>query len=153
MKFSDAGLAKIAKSEGFSAKLYSDHKGRSIGHGHLCSPAEVIEYKDGISATRAWTLLRQDASRAESAVNAMVRRGLTQDEFDALVDFTYNLGLGNLAHIAANLNAGKPLEAVIAEMEEYDKDREGGRLVENPGLKARREEEAKAFMEPDDLGE
>lgn len=126
--------------------MYSDHKGQSIGYGHLLLPGETEKYKDGITEAQARELLNQDAAAAAADVNRMIKVPLTQDQFDALVDFRYNLNPESLEHIASTLNTGD-YKAAAARMKLYNKSRENGELVENKGLTARRAEEAKAFEE------
>lgn len=145
MKLSDAGLAQIAHNEGLRLTLYFDHKGWSIGHGHLCTPAEVIKFKNGITPAQADELLRTDAANAENNVNRMVKVPLTQAQFDALVDFAYNEGAGNFAHIAETLNTGDHF-ATALRMKLYIKVEQNGVLVDSDGLKARRDQEAKNFL-------
>ena len=107
MKLSDDGLNQITHNEGFAPKMYPDHKGYSIGYGHLLSAAELPQYTGKtITQDEAKVLLRQDAAKAEIYVNDTIKVPLTQAQFDALVDFTYNVGVGSLANIAYTLNKG-----------------------------------------------
>ena len=145
MKLSDAGLAQTAHNEGFSAKLYFDHKGYSIGHGHLCSPAEVAKYQGKeITMDEANALLLQDTAKAEIYVNDTIKVPLTQAQFDAVVDFTYNEGVGAFANISQNLNKSDFRGAALRMML-YTKVRKNGQLVDDAGLAARRKQEVKAF--------
>ena len=65
---------------------------------------------------------------------------LTQNQFDALVSFTYNLGCGNLGDIAELLNK-KNFDGATAAMEKYT--HAGGRELE--GLVTRRKKEVQLF--------
>ena len=89
-------------------------------------------------------LLLKDAAKAEMYVNDTIKVPLTQAQFDALVDFTYNVGVGSLANIAHTLNSGD-YKATAARMRLYDKVRVNGQLVENAALTARRKQEVQAF--------
>jgi lysozyme len=145
MKLSDAGLNQIAQHEGFAAKMYPDHKGYSIGYGHLLSAAEMPHYTGKtITQDEAKVLLSQDAAKAEMYVNDTITVPLTQAQFDALVDFTYNVGVGSLANIAHTLNSGD-YKATAARMRLYDKVRVNGELVVNSVLTVRRKQEVQAF--------
>jgi GH24 family phage-related lysozyme (muramidase) len=145
MKLSDEGLTQIAQNEGFAPKLYFDHKGYSIGYGHLCSQQEVALFTGKtISEELAKELLHQDAAKAELYVSDTIKVPLTQQQFDALVDFTYNMGVGSLANIAQTLNTGD-YAAAAARMRLYDKVRVRGQLAVSPALTARRKQEVKAF--------
>ncbi len=73
--------------------VYADIKGlRTIGYGHRLTPGE--SFPNGITAAEAEAILSQDVQIAEQAVERLVKVPLTQGEFDALVDFVFNLGLG-----------------------------------------------------------
>lgn len=107
MKLSAAGLELIKKSEGFRAKVYLDIAGNpTIGYGHRLTPSEC--YPNGICATEADVILLWDAREAEQSVTRLVQAPLTQGQFDALVDFVFNLGSGRLAAstLLRDLNAG-----------------------------------------------
>ena len=107
MQLSDAGLALIKTSEGFRAQTYLDAVGVStIGYGHRLIGDE--SYPDGITDEQGAGLLLQDVADASAAVAALVKVPLIQGEFDALVDFTFNLGAERLATstLLKDLNAG-----------------------------------------------
>jgi lysozyme len=146
MTLSPAGLAKIAHSEGFQAEAYPDHKGQSIGYGHPVQPGE--SFPGPITEEQARDLLKEDAAAAEADVNDLIRAPLTQEQFDALVDFRYNLGIVPLTKVAVTLNT-YGLQAAAAHIKLYDRMHgPNGELVVSPGLMARRAEEAKAFEQP-----
>lgn len=94
-QLSQNGLDFIKAREGFSAYSYPDHKGRSIGYGHLIKPGESFE--EPISGTVADSLLMNDVSWAVNVVNNSVNVPLTQNQFDALVSFAFNVGAGAFA--------------------------------------------------------
>ena len=96
MHLSPTGLNLLKKSEGFRDRTYADIAGfRTIGFGHRQAPAET--YPDGISLAKGESLLAADILTAESAVSRLVKVPLSQGQFDALVDFVFNLGAGRLA--------------------------------------------------------
>lgn len=70
-------------------------KGATIGWGHLISQSEWNTYRNGISKQSADFLFEKDLRPFEIAVERLVRRQLKQYEFDALVMFTFNVGVGN----------------------------------------------------------
>lgn len=92
MKFSDQSRRNLTEAfEGCKLKAYRDSKGvLTIGYGHT---SHVYE---GQTCTQemADVWLRIDIATAEHAVNRLVCVKLTQGEFDALVDFTFNVGVG-----------------------------------------------------------
>ena len=91
---SAAGLAFISGNEGRVLKAYPDPVGVvTICDGHTKTA------KMGQVATNAMCdeLLKQDVREAEAAVQRLVTATVTQEQYIALVDFTYNKGQGNLA--------------------------------------------------------
>lgn len=137
MQLSDVGLALIKKYEGFSATTYNDPVGLpTIGYGHKLLPGE--SFPNGITQDEATQLLVADAAIAGQAVESLVKVRLTQGQFDALVDFCYNLGKSRLAAstLLRDLNS-----------EDYNAARQqlllwvhaGGQVL--PGLQARRQAE------------
>ncbi|MDQ3936626.1 MAG: glycoside hydrolase family protein [Actinomycetota bacterium] len=144
MRISDEGLALIAEFEGFVDHPYNDAAGHAtIGFGHLLHHGPVtaedrrrwgkMSHADGLK------LLRSDIRSRERAVDAAVKVPLTQNQFDALVSFVYNLGEGALRQstLLKKLNAGN-YDAVPAELAKWNK--AGGRVL--PGLVRRRKAEA-----------
>jgi GH24 family phage-related lysozyme (muramidase) len=101
-KTSSRGIDLIAEIEGFESKMYNDAADHcTIGYGHLihkdnCNNSEPEEFKEGITKSRAKELLAEDVVTAEEGVKRLVKVDLNQNQFDALVSFTYNLGEGNL---------------------------------------------------------
>lgn len=113
MKMSAAGMELLKKSEGFRNRVYLDVAGQpTIGYGHrLLHPDS---FPNGISEEQAANLLLCDVRDAEQAVERLVRVPLDQGQFDALVDFCFNLGAGKLASstLLKVLNAGRYDQAV-----------------------------------------
>jgi lysozyme len=137
MRFSDAGLRLLKQFEGFRSRIYKDVAGlTTIGYGHRLRAGE--SFPDGIPEAQASALLACDVQAAELAVARLVTVLLTQGQFDALVDFVFNLGAGRLANstLLARLNAGE-FEAAGEELLRWDH----AAGEENSGLKARRRAE------------
>lgn len=137
MRLSPAGLALLKQSEGFRSHVYRDVNGlATIGYGHRLLRAE--SYPDGIDEDEASELLLRDVLIAEQAVNRLVKVRLTQGQFDALVDFCFNLGAGRLASstLLKILNGGR-YEDAADQLLRWDI--AGGQV--NAGLKTRREAE------------
>lgn len=141
MKTSENGITLIQKSEGLRLKAYQDSVGVwTIGYGHTGSdvtPALVI------TQSQADALLARDLERFETGVARLVKVPLNQNQFDALVCFSYNLGLGSLqsSTLLRLLNAGDYAGAA-GQFPRWDK--AGGKVL--PGLTRRRAAEQCLFM-------
>jgi lysozyme len=98
-------LAFLRAREGYRATAYSDAGGYSIGFGHFLG-AKPVPATITLQQAESW--LSQDAQKAADAVIKLVRVPLTQNQFDALVSFVYNLGEGALSRstLLKKLNAG-----------------------------------------------
>ena len=137
MQLSDAGLDLVKRSEGFRSHTYLDVNGfPTIGYGHRILPSE--SFPGPIAETQANDLLASDLRVAEQDVVRLVKVPLTQGQFDALVDFCFNLGGGRFAcsTLLKVLNGGRYQDAV-EQLLRWDL--AGGQV--NAGLKARRQAE------------
>jgi len=112
MTFSNNGIAILKQLEGCVKQngkhvIYNDQTGKpaptnipiprgaTIGYGHLIKPGE--DFTIGITEDTATQLLRGDIKTAENIVQNTITVPLTQNQFDALVIFTYNIGAKNFA--------------------------------------------------------
>lgn len=118
----------------------------TIGFGHKIKPEE--EFARGITAPEAQLLLQKDVEAAERAIHTVVRVALSQPQYDALISFVYNVGVGAfaLSTLLKRLNEGRYAEAAD-ELLRWNKLRQGKMLVESPGLSARRAAERMMFGE------
>lgn len=117
--------------EGFRAKAYRDIFGvLTIGFGHTVRSNEHHLQLDVITREEALELLRQDVTEAENAVNRLVTVPLRQEQFDALVSFTFNVGQGALARstLLKKLNAGHCC-AVPGEMRRWTNNGKAGMIA------------------------
>jgi len=98
MSSSDEAIALLKKEEGFSATPYWDYAQWTVGYGTRCPDDKLEEYKaNGISQEAAEELLRQYVAKYDAEVNKFIdTTGLTlnQNQFDALMLFSYNCGSG-----------------------------------------------------------
>jgi lysozyme len=142
MQLSADGLDMIKRFEGFRGQPYTDVAGfLTIGYGHRIVPPESFppeSFPNGIGELEAAAMLARDVVAAERAVARLVKVALTQGQFDALVDFCFNLGAGRLAGstLLRCLNAER-YDAAAEQLLLWDL--AGGNV--NLGLKARREAE------------
>lgn len=93
MKTGQKGIELIKEFEGCKLKAYQDSVGVwTIGYGHT----KNVKKGDAIDQAQADQFLINDLSDAENAVNHLVKVEITQEMFDALSSFTFNLGAGKL---------------------------------------------------------
>ena len=143
MQMSEAGLELLKRSEGFRGRTYLDAAGlATIGYGHQLVHPEC--FPNGITEAQAAEILAKDLRDAESAVTRLVTVALSQGQFDALVDFVFNLGQGQLAEstLLKELNSGQD-DAAGEQLLRWDH----AGTQENAGLKARREAEFQLWRE------
>lgn len=104
MQTSENGIASIKRNEGFSAIPYEDNGHMAWGYGHDQEGNEVIPAS--VTQDQADFILRRDlASRYEPVLTDWLSgKGLnaTQNQFDALIDFAYNLGTGSMLTMLAH---------------------------------------------------
>lgn len=153
MKLSQKGLNLIKKFEGFRSEAYDDLnpnkkitsssqvKGTlTIGYGHTSG----VKVGQTVTKERAEQLLNQDTGWAQTAINQMVKVKLTQNMFDALVSFVYNVGSTNFrkSDLLQYLNTGDYKKA-SSEFLQWTKSK--GQVLQ--GLINRRKEEKALFDE------
>ena len=137
MKTSQNGLTLIETSEGFRSETYLDAAGNpTIGYGHLIKPGEI--FPGGITEAEGQQLLEADVAAAEAAVNSMAPQA-NQNQFDALVDFAFNLGAG-----ALHTMLGHGWDQVTSQIPRWNK--AAGNVL--PGLVTRRAAEVTLFTTP-----
>ena len=152
MQTSEKGLQIIKNFEGLRLSAYRDVSGVwTIGYGST-------RYHDGkrvkpgdklASEAQADALLRNTVGQYEDAVNKFVKVPLNQNQFDALVSFTYNEGTGALEEstLLTQLNQ-KNYTAAASHFMAWDKitDPASGQKVICDTLVQRRREESSLFL-------
>tara|TARA_R100001129_G_scaffold80115_1_gene54399 strand:- start:1078 stop:1524 length:447 start_codon:yes stop_codon:yes gene_type:complete len=137
---SSEGIALIKKFEGCELEAYQCSANVwTLGYGHTAGVSEG----DTCTEEDAETMLAEDLQEFENYVNDLVTSDLSQNEFDALVAWTYNLGPGALKEstLLRRLNDGD-YEDVPHQIKRWN--RAGGEVL--PGLTRRREAEALLFQ-------
>jgi len=140
-KISKNGINEIKRFEGWRSQVYLDSAGlATIGYGHLLKPNETYFMIDLDEGER---ILRQDVSIAENAVNDFVKVYISQNMFDALVSFVFNVGVNAFKNstLLRLLNSGD-YSGASAQLPRWNK--AGG--VVNQGLVNRRESEQQLFI-------
>src|SRR5687768_9306148 len=97
MKVSQAGIDLIKKFEGLRLKAYFDPIGiPTIGYGSIMWPdGKKIQLGQQISMEQAEKMLMWEVNLKSVPVSAMLKKtAVNQNQFDALVSFAYNLGIG-----------------------------------------------------------
>ncbi|HHA1886722.1 lysozyme [Enterobacter sp. OLF] len=145
MQISDKGIALIKQFEGCKLTAYQDSVGVwTIGYGWT-QPVDGKPIRVGmmIKQETAERLLKTGLVSCENDVSRLVKVGLTQGQFDALVSFTYNLGARSLSTstLLRKLNAGDYAGAA----DEFLRWNKAGGKVLN-GLTRRREAERALFL-------
>ena len=141
--YSEKGLALTKSFEGLRLEAYQDCAGVwTIGYGH--TGAGVTEGR-AISEADAERLLRADLADAVSCVNRTVMEGISQNQFDAMVDFCFNVGRGNFIQstLLRKVNLGD-FAGTVVQFGLWV--HAGGEIV--PGLVRRRKTESELFALP-----
>jgi lysozyme len=139
--YSDAGFDLTKQFEGLRLTAYQDQVGVwTIGYGHT---GREVHGGMIITEDQADVLLHSDVAGAVACVNRAVTANITQCQFDALVDFTFNLGYGRLlgSTLLRDINAS---EFDLASPQFLLWDHAGGVVV--PGLLTRRKAERDLFQ-------
>jgi len=149
VKTSSKGIALIKVHEGKRLTAYLCPAGVwTIGYGHTTGAGSPSVSKGmKITEAEADAILKRDLGAFERGVMNAVKVPLTQGQFDALVSFAFNCGIGALkkSTLLRKLNAGA-YDAVPAELMKWT--RGGGKVL--PGLVRRRREEAALWRDLDE---
>jgi lysozyme len=140
MKPSGACRALVRQFEGCRLQAYLDSAGvPTIGVGHT----HGVKMGDRCSQQQADLWLTQDLEDAGAAVASLVKVPLTQDQFDALTSFVFNLGVRRLAESTLLILLNKrDYHGAAAQFSRWVYS--GGKVLD--GLVRRRSAEAKLFM-------
>lgn len=141
MRTSQRGLSLIKSFEGLHLQAYQDAVGVwTIGYG----TTRGVKAGMKISNEQAERMLLNDVQRFEPEIERLVTAPLNQNQWDALVSFTYNLGSANLesSTLRRLLNAGN-YGAAAEQFPRWNK--AGGKVL--PGLVRRRAAERDLFLE------
>ena len=144
MKISQNGLNLIEHYEGLRLFAYQDSIGLwTIGYGTTVYPnGKRVAKGDACTVEQADSYIRHDVDKFEKGVNDLVHVPLNQNQFDALVSFAYNLGLGNLgSSTLLKLVNKSQFDAAVNEFQKWC--RAGGKVV--AGLTVRRKAESNLF--------
>jgi lysozyme len=145
MKASKKCLEMLAHHEGVRTKPYRCPAGLwTVGVGHLIGDGKSLpdSWNRVFSLEEVYAILAKDVARFERGVKRLITIPLTQSEFDAILSFAFNLGLGTLQRstLRAKLNRGDKVGAMQS-LRKYNK--AGGKVLK--GLDNRRKDEEALF--------
>lgn len=140
MRTSDRGLSLIKSFEGLRLQAYQDAVGVwTIGYG----ATRGVKAGMAISKDQAERMLVNDVQRFEPDIDRLVKVPLSQNQWDALMSFVYNLGAANLesSTLLRLLNQGDYAGAA----DQFPRwNRAGGKVLQ--GLVKRRAAERAMFL-------
>lgn len=161
MKIDKIGLEHLEKVEAKRYKSYLDSNGKpTIGIGHFLTKSELssgkiwikgdqnkqgvfIRYRNGISDSDVYTILIQDLIPVESTINMAVKVPLTQNQYNALCSFVFNIGVNAFINstLLKKLNQ-KEYNEIPTQMRRWIFD--DGKIIK--GLVNRRESDIKLWL-------
>jgi lysozyme len=155
MQISEKGLKLIKKEEAFAPRLYHCPAGKpTIGYGHVVQANEprLLDAGRVLTEAEASALLLQDVSKKYGAhVAKRLTRPVTQNQFDALVSFCFNVGTGGFdqSSVLRLANAGSTSTEGICQAfglwNKFTNPKTGKKEVSN-GLTVRRAREAALYL-------
>src|SRR6185503_12842263 len=115
MQTSKKGLDLIKEEEGFESRVYKDIAGFvTIGYGHKVTAVDDFPVS-GITLEKGEQILIEDAHHVEFFLNKYLEEMhacINQNQFDALVDFGFNLGVWALNQMLHHGIAQVPIQIV-----------------------------------------
>jgi lysozyme len=147
-RVSRAAIELITRFEGYRRKAAQLPDGRwMIGYGHTLTAREGAE----VSTEDAEALLIYDLIGVAHAINEWTYAPLTQNQFDALASFVFNIGLESFrrSSVLKRLNEGALIQAACA-MELWRRAEFGGEKIVVDALVRRRAAEKALFLTPPD---
>jgi GH24 family phage-related lysozyme (muramidase) len=146
MKVSNEGILLIKKFEGCMLNAYQCSAGKwTIGYGNtFYEDGTSVKSGDKISKERAEILLTLILVTFENDVKKLVKSNINQYQFDALVSFAYNCGVGNLkaSTLLKKVNINPSDASIKSEFLKWNK--AGGKIL--LGLTKRREAESNLYF-------
>ena len=147
MKLNDDGYLLIAGFEGLKLKPYlCSARIPTIGYGntYYSDGKRVTMLDKPITKEEAFTMFKEIADRFALTVNKYLKKSITQNQFNSLVSFTYNIGTAGFAGSTllkkVNVNPNDP--SIKVEFLKWNK--AGGKVVK--GLTTRRNKEQENYF-------
>jgi lysozyme len=149
MILNNKGYLFITKHEGLSLKPYlCPAKIPTIGYGntYYSDGKKVTLLDKEITKQQAFEMFKEIANRFGKRVNELATTELTQNQFNALVSFAYNVGTGNFASSTLLKKVNKNPNDLTIKAEFLRWNKAGGKVIN--GLTNRRTEEADLYFLP-----
>lgn len=148
MRLSESGREVLVREEGKRLAAYRDHVGNwTIGAGQTTIRGRPVQAGDTLTEAEYEQLLGERIAEFEGALNAYVKVPLTQQQFDALFSWTWNVGIGAMrdSTLVQRLNEGDYAGAANQFLV-WDKVTLDGVKRSDPFLAARRQRERARFL-------
>ena len=139
MKTSANGYAFIKREEGLLLKAKPDLNKMVIGWGHDLLPGEW--FPQGIDEAKAEALLQSDVRKVEVVLDKLFPPSGTQNQYDALIDFGFNLGVLPLHTLFSH-----PFLDFKNQIPRWCYEHVGGKAVKSEALLGRRKREVELFL-------
>jgi len=157
-KIDQAGLEFLKSNEGIRLRIYDDATGydlpffsvpegnASIGIGHVCNWTERALYSNGITEEKALQLLENDLKNLECNLNNLIKVELNQNQWNSLVSFAFNIGLGSFASSTLlKLLNERNIKRAANQFHRWKFTTINGKKVISSGLMKRRDRELELF--------
>jgi len=136
----------IIHHEGVRLRPYKCPAGLwTVGVGHLIGDGKTLpdDWNRTFTMEEVNEILKKDLNRFESGVLRLCPNGLTQSRFDALVSFSFNVGLGNLQRSSVRMRHNRgDYDGAAEALLMWTK--AAGRVL--PGLVKRRQDERSLYL-------
>lgn len=149
MKINSKGIDLIKSFEGLVLKAYVDPgtggEPITIGYGTTIYPdGKKVKMGDKCTQDEAYSYLVHDVNEFAAKVNPLIKMNLSENQFNALVSFAYNCGVGNLKNstLLRKVNANTADKSIELEFLKWNK--AGGKVMN--GLTRRRQAESKLYF-------
>jgi len=147
MKLNENGYKLICEFEGLSLKPYLDSiKVPTIGYGntYYLDGKRVSMLDEPINKIQAFEMFKEIADRFAKKVNSLIKVELTQNQFNSLVSFAYNVGTGNFQSSTLLKKVNKDSNDTTIRLEFLKWNKAGGKII--AGLTSRRNKESKIYF-------
>jgi len=148
MKLNKAGADLIKSFEGLRLETYRCSANKeTIGYGStFYEDGSPVKMGDKITKERADSLFEKVSDSFAAKVKGLIKSDINENQFSALVSFSFNVGIGNLksSTLLKKVNANPNDPTIMQEFKKWN--RASGKVL--AGLTRRREAEANLYFKP-----